>query len=82
MLREDYPVTQESSPKIEIFTKPGCPYCAGLKQRLAQDGTPYIEHDVYADRAALQRMLTLNGGQRRVPTMVEGEQVTVGYHGA
>ena len=75
-------MTQESKPKVEVFTKPGCPYCVGLKQRLAKDGTPYIEHDVYADGAALQRMLILNGGQRRVPTMVQGEQITVGYHGA
>jgi glutaredoxin len=64
-----------------IFTKPGCPYCAGVKDDFQKQGVDYIEHNVKADQAALRRMLELNGGQRRVPTIVQDDQVTVGFHG-
>ena len=67
--------------QLEIFVKEGCPYCRGLKRKLEHDGTAYTEHDVEKDRAALQRMLALNGGRRNVPTVVAGGQATVGFHG-
>ncbi len=66
---------------VEIFVKPGCPYCGALKRELRDDGTPFVEHDVRRDAAALQRMLTLNGGRRQVPTILTGGEVTVGFHG-
>jgi glutaredoxin len=69
------------SNQVEIFVKEGCPYCRGLKRKLEHDGTAYTEHDVERDRAALQRMLALNGGRRNVPTVVAGQQVIVGFHG-
>ena len=64
-----------------IYTKPGCPYCAAARDDLVQQNIRYVEYDVVADRPALQRMLALNGGQRRVPTIVHGGEVTVGFHG-
>ncbi len=67
--------------QVEIFTKPGCPHCHGLKHRLEHEGMPFIEYDVQSDPTALQRMLALNGGRRHVPTIVMGGQVTVGFHG-
>jgi hypothetical protein len=33
------------------------------------------------DRSALQAMLELSDGQRRVPVIQDGDQVTVGYGG-
>jgi len=41
----------------------------------------YIEYNVKADPQRLEEMLQLNGGQRKVPTIVEGEKVTVGFAG-
>jgi glutaredoxin len=64
-----------------IFTKPGCPYCAAAKDDLQQRGVRFTEHNVKADPAALRQMLDLNGGRRQVPTLAEGSQVTVGFHG-
>lgn len=64
-----------------VYTKPGCPYCAAAKDDLEKRGIRYTEHNVKADRGALRRMLELNGGQRRVPTIVQDGQVTVGFHG-
>jgi hypothetical protein len=36
---------------------------------------------VKRDSTALERMLRFTGGQRRVPVIVEGEKVTVGFGG-
>ena len=37
--------------------------------------------DVQADPSQLPRMLKFSGGARRVPVIVEGEKVTIGYGG-
>lgn len=68
-------------PAVEIFSKPGCPYTRGLKRKLEHDQVTYVEYDVQSDPAMLQLMLKLNGGQRNVPTVRQGDQVTVGFHG-
>jgi glutaredoxin 3 len=67
--------------KVTIYTKPGCPYCAAAKEDLRERGIQYAEHDVKADASALQRMLLLNGNRRHVPTIVQGDRVTVGFSG-
>jgi glutaredoxin len=64
-----------------LFSKPGCPYCAAARDDLRRRNVRYVDHNVIADRAALDRMLDLNGGKRMVPTIVEGDQVKVGFHG-
>lgn len=66
---------------LTLYTKPGCPFCDGLKESLEKRGIPFIEHNVRTDPAALQRMLELNGGRRHVPTIVQGKQVSVGFQG-
>jgi glutaredoxin 3 len=66
---------------VTIYAKPGCPYCAAAKEDLRRRGVAFVEHDVLSDPAALRRMLELNGGRRNVPTIVDGERVTVGFGG-
>lgn len=67
--------------KATIYTKPGCPYCAAAKRSLDKKGIEYEEFNAKADKTALKRMLDLNGGRRNVPTIVEGDKVTVGFNG-
>jgi len=67
--------------QVTIYTKPGCPYCDAARSDLQQRGIEYTEHDVKADASALRRMLELNGNRRHVPTIVQGDQVTVGFRG-
>jgi len=74
-------IATQAPPTVEIFSKPTCPYTRGLKRKLEHDHVTYIEHDVQSDPAMLQLMLQLNGGQRNVPTVRQGDQVTVGFHG-
>jgi mycoredoxin len=71
----------QGPPEVEIFSKPGCLYTRGLKRKLEHDGVTYVEYDVQSDPAMLQLMLKLNGGQRNVPTVRQGDQVTIGFHG-
>jgi len=66
---------------VVIFTKPGCPHCAAAKEDFRRRGIAYLEYNAQDDAAALRRMLELNGGRRHVPTIVEGDRVTVGFDG-
>lgn len=66
---------------VTLYTKPGCSYCAAAKDDLQRRGVRYTEHNVKADPAALRRMLELNGDRRQVPTIVQGDLVSVGFNG-
>jgi glutaredoxin len=48
---------------------------------LKAEGIEYEEFNVEKDPEALRRMLEINGGRRVVPTIVRGEEVTVGFRG-
>ena len=67
--------------ELIIFTKPGCPYCAAAREDLQQRGFRYLEYNARDDAEALRRMLELNGNRRHVPTLVDGDRVTVGFGG-
>ncbi len=66
---------------VTIYTKPGCPYCAAAKEDLGGRGISFIERDVTADPAAREEAIRL-AGEARVPVIVEGERVTVGFKGS
>lgn len=67
--------------EVTIYTKPGCPYCAAVRDDFQRQGIDFTEHNVKADKSALREMLDLNGGQRRVPTIVRGGKASVGFDG-
>jgi glutaredoxin 3 len=73
--------TTKALPPVEIYSKPTCPYTRSLKRKLEHDRVIYVEYDVQSDPAKLKLMLELNGGQRNVPTVRQGDQITVGFHG-
>jgi len=72
---------KEVPKSVTIYTKPGCPFCMAAKADLKLKGVAYTEYNVKADAQRLEEMLQLNGGQRKVPTIVDGERVTVGFAG-
>ena len=41
---------------LEVFTTPGCPYCARAKRFFKRHSLPYTERDVSADEAVLREM--------------------------
>lgn len=53
-----------------LFTTGWCPYCARLKSGLASSPTGYDEIDVEVDDAAAQFVMSVNNGNRVVPTVL------------
>lgn len=66
----------------ELFGGSGCQYTAEMRDQLVWDERDFVEYDVETDRAALQRMIEITGGQRTIPVLVEdGRVVQVGWQG-
>lgn len=64
--------------KVIIYGRAGWPFTE--KARLAYgENAEYVE--VKADSDRLEEMLEYSGGVRKVPVIVEGEKVTIGYGG-
>lgn len=62
-----------SGPKVEIFTKWGCPYCVRAKALLDSKGVAYTEHDVTLGGPAKATMLEHVPDARTVPqVLVDG----------
>jgi glutaredoxin 3 len=71
-------VTQQA----ELFTTPGCPFCAAARDDLEWRGVDFTEHNVESDPEALSRMLELTGGARTVPVILEpGRHLQIGWNG-
>ena len=58
-----------------IYGREGCPHTARARKGLPR--ARFI--DVTADPAALEEMLRLSGGVRRIPVIVRGEMVEIGF---
>lgn len=65
---------------VVIYGKDTCPYTTRAREAYAKEG-PIRYLNVKSDPAKLEEMLRRNGGDRRVPTIVIGDKVTVGYGG-
>ena len=66
---------------VLIFGKNGCPYTQAARDHYAADNVPFEYVNVKKNPADLQRMLVYSKGARRVPVIVDGEKVTVGFGG-
>jgi glutaredoxin 3 len=65
---------------VTIYGKDSCPYTADAREHYATLGeVQYL--NVRKDAEALERMLQLTGGRRRVPVIVDNGKVTVGFGG-
>ncbi len=65
-------------PKVEIYTKMGCPYCSRAKRLLADKGVDFVEHDITMggpDRAAMLRRAP---GASTVPQIFIGDRAIGG----
>jgi glutaredoxin 3 len=63
---------------VFIYGKPGCPY---TRRALRAYGDRAVLIDVIEDPSKIPDMLALSGGQRKIPVIVDGDTVTVGYGG-
>ena len=67
---------------IELYATTSCPFSAAAREDLEWRGLEFTEYDVERDDDAFARMLTLTGGNRTVPVIVEpGQPPRIGWMG-
>jgi glutaredoxin 3 len=64
--------------KVTIYGKESCPYTNKAREAYGERAV-YV--DVVKDKDKLQEMLKASNGARKVPVIVEGEKVQIGYGG-
>ena len=57
---------------VTVYWRPGCPYCARLRQDLRIAGVPTREVNIWADPGAAAAVRELADGNETVPTVVIG----------
>src|SRR6266480_3654937 len=58
------------SEPVVIYTTPWCGWCRRLKKQLEREGIEVSEVDIERDPAAADYVMTVNGGNQTVPTVV------------
>ena len=53
-----------------MYTTVWCGFCRRLKRQLAEDGIEVREVDIEADPDAAEYVMSVNGGNQTVPTLV------------
>ena len=66
---------------LTVYTHPECSYSDALKEELDQSGAQYDEIDLALHPEEWTTVEGLSGGERITPVMVEGDFVSVGFHG-
>ena len=64
-----------------IFGKDTCPYTQAAIDDHRDRGVPFTYVNVKKDAVQLDRMLLYTQGQRRVPVIVDGDKITIGFGG-
>ena len=58
------------SAPLTMYTTQWCAFCKRLKSQLARDGIEMAEVDIEHDPAAAEFVMSVNGGNQTVPTVV------------
>ncbi len=58
------------SERVVMYTTPWCGFCRRLKNQLAREGIEVREVDIERDPAAADYVMSINGGNQTVPTVV------------
>lgn len=59
-----------SEPNLELYELPGCPYCAKVKDKLAELDLDYVSHEVPSSHSARTEVEEVSG-QTGVPVLVD-----------
>lgn len=65
------------APVVDVYWRPGCPFCASLRRGLRRRGVTARWHDIWADPDAAEVVRRATGGDETVPTVVVGGQALV-----
>lgn len=55
---------------MTMYTTSWCGYCVRLKSQLTRENIPFAEVNIESDPAAAELVMSVNGGNRTVPTVV------------
>ncbi|HEY3735026.1 MAG TPA: mycoredoxin [Streptosporangiaceae bacterium] len=55
---------------VTMYTTPWCGFCKRLKGQLGREGIEVREVDIERDPAAAEYVMSVNGGNQTVPTLV------------
>lgn len=58
------------SAELTMYTTQWCAFCRRLKRQLAKDGIEMTEVDIERDPDAAEYVMSVNGGNQTVPTVV------------
>ncbi|MEU9069832.1 MULTISPECIES: mycoredoxin [Streptomyces] len=63
--------------KVQMYWRPGCPYCAMLRRQLRRTGLSYEPVDIWKDQSGASYVRSVNHGNETVPTVaVAGHPLT------
>ena len=65
------------SGQLIMYTTPWCGFCRNLKKQLARDGIEMAEVDIEQDPAAAEFVMSVNGGNQTVHTIVLPDGTTL-----
>ncbi len=63
-------MTTTDGTAVTMYTTTWCGYCFRLKKLMQREGIAFDEVDIEADEAAAEIVMSANGGNRTVPTLV------------
>ena len=58
------------SAQLTMYTTQWCGFCRRLKSQLDREGVEFTEVDIESDPAAADYVMSVNGGNQTVPTVV------------
>ena len=58
------------SGQLIMYTTPWCGFCRNLKKQLAREGIEMAEVDIERDPEACEYVMSVNGGNQTVPTVL------------
>ena len=65
-------------PEVEVYTAPGCQFCAAVKRFLEEHGIDYTEYDVAEDPRKAEEMIE-RSGQMGVPVIEIDGEIVIGF---
>ena len=60
----------ETVSRLTMYTTVWCGYCVRLKRALEREGIDFVEVDIEQDSQAADFVMSVNGGNATVPTVV------------
>lgn len=66
------PAPEPRPNEVEVFWRPGCPFCSALRADLERQGIVADWRNIWEDERAAEIVRSVNGGNETVPTVRVG----------